>query len=184
MPGNHDNVHPLTIKQVPIVVTTAADNNTEKYLSIGATAVLAKPFSIDGLVKMVSEKSRRDISSDCVDDTATVINKKMQTFYLGDDPEKKARLINAYLNALRENTNRLIIYSSGGNREKIAPIVHKLCSSSMSVGAERLSRALTKIESVGNSQSTEDLVEAVASLNDLIDKTYNALSAQVAVYAT
>lgn len=38
--------------QLPIIITTAG-TNPERYMADGATAILKKPFTLDGLIKMI-----------------------------------------------------------------------------------------------------------------------------------
>lgn len=159
---------------IPIVAMTAdaITGVEEKCKEYGIDFYISKPFEpeafIDKLIKIIEEKSMSedylDISED--NEMGSMLNKEEGMKHLANNPELYELVLAEYLKENRETAAELAKEIEEKDFSEAAKIVHKIKSSSASIGAKELYVVATDLQ---KSLESEDISE-IENLHSEFDR--------------
>ncbi len=160
------------IRTTPAVIITAHASGAQKYKDVDCSGFLVKPFSLDQLTKSLVDFSKKQAEPTLKKTAArnNIINSALMEHYLGEDQERKKRLLSIFKSTLEKDIAQLIAQAEQKNYEQIGSISHRLASSSLSVGAESFSRSLRLLEKNIKNDDLSDLDRLLDSITSMYQK--------------
>ena len=155
--------------RIPIIAVTANafEKDRQDCLSAGMDDYLSKPFSPeelgDILCKWLPASTRASEAEVCFDNGEVTLNASYLKRMFAGRPDLAAKLFKAYNEHTPTTMQRLLEACEGSDAAAVRIASHSLKSSSASVGAERLSASMAKLEDLARSKFDQSIAVALAN---------------------
>jgi EAL domain-containing protein (putative c-di-GMP-specific phosphodiesterase class I)/DNA-binding response OmpR family regulator len=160
---------------MPIIAVTAnaMESDIKKCLDTGANDVISKPFTLDELkqklekwpVQRVTTEASAETVPRAPDSSANeAIDLSILRESIGDKADVHRQLLTSYIDALPQALDDIQGAFGWNNHQQLREYVHKLKSSSASMGATRLASICQALELACSEERTADINDSVPQL--------------------
>ena len=163
-------------KPIIAITANAMEQDKKRCFEAGVNDVMTKPVDLEDLRISLGRWSPRkdvvtgEIQKDSLSrmiDVGEVVDLSVLRNSVGDKPEIHQRLLNSYINVLPQALDDIQIAYAWRNHELLNEYVHKLKSSSRSIGAVQLSKFCRVIELACMENRWNDIESAMPQLKEL-----------------
>ena len=156
-----------TDNAAPIIAVTAnaMESDVRRCFDVGVSDVISKPFGLEDLRSKLDKWSRNQVekstheanTAQVVDIEPEAVDMSMLKQAVGDKTEIHHRLLTSYINELPNALEGIRQAFGWKNHDQLRESVHKLKSSSGSVGATQLAEICAKLESACRKNRETDI---------------------------
>lgn len=179
---------------IPIIALTAnvSKEDIEFYLSKGVTDALTKPVATEALIELLARFLPYALEDKLALEATSAIPQENQGKNILDSdtfnklvndigPENAERVINMYIEDASQRVGSMVEHMQSKNLENTGKIAHRLASSSLSFGLNKLGKRLRKIEKYAKdgkgftTDEAEELQNIFADSKAALEQAYKHL---------
>lgn len=158
---------------IPIIALTAnvSEEDIAFYLSKGMTDSLTKPVATEAMIELLARYLPYTLEDKLALEAASAMQQEDPGELMLDSDtlnnllndigaENAERVINMYIDDTSKQMGTLVRYMQSGDRENTRKIAHRLASSSLSFGLNKLGNSLRQIEKFAKEDQAFDAIDA------------------------
>lgn len=166
------------IKKVPIIIMSADTEAGKRISDLYSIEFLEKPFTAQALIQSFANachgKQLRSAPAQTDKRKHEVLDQGVMQHFIGDNKQARQHLLNIYLESLKSAREQIKANQNVENPKLLRSIAHKLASSSLSIGATRLTKHFKELEiklrqAYDPAHIKELLNETLASADEVIN---------------
>lgn len=158
---------------IPIIALTAnvSEDDIAFYLSKGMTDSLTKPVATEAMIELLARYLPYTLEDKLALEAASAMQQEDPGELMLDSDtlnnllndigaENAERVINMYIDDTSKQMGTLVRYMQSGDRENTRKVAHRLASSSLSFGLNKLGNSLRQIEKFAKEDQAFDAIDA------------------------